>query len=150
MGFEISIPTRNAALEAVATLHSGHVIRVFDCSGSIPTSPSAAWSGFTLLGIFTESDDGSTGLTMEASATNGVLEKNSGELWQSTVIADGTAEWYVMSSISDTGGSSTTEPRVTGTVGVVNADLLFSSVDWSIDDEKRIDTYVWGQPEDAS
>lgn len=147
MGLELSIPTRNAVLQAAATLHSGDFIRVF--SGTVPASPSDALGSATLLGIFTKDDDGVTGLTMAATAVNGVLQKNSAEVWLSTLVGTGTASFYRMSAAGDTGGASTTEPRVQGTVGIVNADLLFSSVDFVSGNEKRIDSYAWGQPENA-
>lgn len=151
MTLELSISDRNAALEAVATNHADHVIRVYDDSGTTPASPSDAIDGASvLLGTFTESDDGSTGLNMEATAANGVLVKDTGEVWKSTLVASGTPAFYRYSALSDTGGSSTTEPRVQGTVGLVNADLLVSSLSWVSGDEKTIDSYAWGQPEEAS
>jgi len=121
MGFEISIPTRNAALEAAAALHAGHCIRVYADDAAIPASPGDAVGAATLLAIFTKDDDGITGLTMAATAVNGVLQKNSAEVWLTTIAATGTAAFYRMSSLADAGGASTTEPRVQGTVGIVNA-----------------------------
>lgn len=147
MGFELSIPTRNAALNAAATLHSGHCIRVY--SGAVPASPSDSIGAAVLLGTFTKDDDGVTGLTMAAAAVNGVLQKNAAEVWLSTLVATGTAAFYRMSALADAGGASTTEPRIQGTVGIVNADLLLSNVDFVLGNEKRIDSYAWGQPESA-
>ncbi|HBA73477.1 MAG TPA: hypothetical protein DCZ63_15180 [Geobacter sp.] len=149
--FELGIPDRNAALLAVAALHRGvSVIRVYGNNAAMPSSPGDAIGAATLLAVFTEADDGSTGLSMALTAANGVLLKDSGEVWMATVIANGTATFYRKSALADAGGASITEPRVQGSVGVVNADLLFSTVDWIIGDEKRIDSYAWGQPEQAA
>lgn len=92
-------------------------------SGTVPASANDAIdSGSSVLAKFTESDDGSTGLTFESSATDGVLKKNSSETWKSTVGTAGTATFFRFYDSSDDGSSaSTTAKRIQGTLGTTAA-----------------------------
>jgi hypothetical protein len=87
--------------------------------GTIPADADATLGSATLILTLTESDDGSTGLTFEGTASNGVLEKTSAESWQGTVVSAGTnaGTFYRWVLTGDTGGASTTEKRIQGTVG---------------------------------
>jgi len=103
------------------------VLRVY--SGSQPTNADSAASG-TLLAQFTV--DGGT--FVHGTATNGinwdnaasaVISKAAAETWKSTAVATGTAGWFrFCANPTDSGGASTTLPRVDGTVGTSGADML--------------------------
>lgn len=89
-------------------------------SGPVPATADAAIDGSgDMLMKLTESDDGSTGLTFQASATNGVLRKTTAEVWKGTCTTAGTATFFRFCTSTDdgTGASSGTQPRVQGTVG---------------------------------
>lgn len=99
----------------------GGFLRYF--SGPVPASADAAVDGSSvMLAEFTESDDGSTGLTFEAAAADGVLTKTASESWASTVAATGTATFFRFSDSADAGTAlSTTAKRIQGTLGTTAA-----------------------------
>ncbi len=62
------------------------------------------------------------------SATGGVLSKESA-LWKGTVITDGTAGWFrIVGNSADGGGSSTTLPRIDGSIGTTSGDMILRTV----------------------
>jgi len=98
---------------------------------TVPTDPTVgpddALTGATLLGTFTESGDGTTGLTWD-SAVNGALPKAAAETWKTTWAASGTAVLFRFCEAGDAGDTaSTTAKRVQGTVGIAGADLTMSN-----------------------
>lgn len=102
-------------------------------SGPVPADADAAVDGSTvLLAKFTESGDGTTGLTFEATATDGVLTKTAAEAWQSTAAATGTATFFRFCQAGDAGtAASTTNKRVQGTLGTTiasDAQLVSTSI----------------------
>lgn len=108
------------------TLLAGCFIDIY--SGTQPASADDAATG-TKLVTLTKSGDGVTGLTFEATATNGVLEKNPAETWQGTAVAGGTAGWFRMREASDTGvGASTTAVRVDGAISTSGAEMNLGSL----------------------
>lgn len=108
-----------SALEAAP---GGLGIKIF--TGSRPATPDSTPTG-TLLVTVTSAG---AGINFEASADNGTLEKEPTETWSGTVVADGTAGWFRMCGLTDTGGASTTEVRVDGTVGTSGADMNLTSL----------------------
>ena len=83
-----------------------------------------------------------TGITWQASATAG--EVNSIETDISGVIATtGTAVWHMLVTSTDTGlASSTTAPRIIGTVGTSGADLNISSTALKVGASVSISDYT--------
>lgn len=114
-------------------------------SGTPPATADATLGGATLLCTISVSGLG-TGLTFEAAAVSGVLAKNAAEVWQGTNVASGEASFYRHVAPGDTGGSSTTEPRLQGTVALVGGDLNLSDVDLVEDAPQSIDYYVVALP----
>lgn len=96
-------------------------------SGTPPATADAAIGGGNTLLCTVSNNSTGTGLTFEASASGGVLAKNSGETWSGVNAASGTATFYRLVSASDTGASSTTEQRVQGTIGTGGADMNVGS-----------------------
>lgn len=91
-------------------------------SGSQPATPDSAATG-TLLCTITVSGGG-TGLTWNAAAVANAIDKNSGETWSGTVLADGTAGWFRAYEAGGTpAGASTTEARFDGSVATSGADM---------------------------
>jgi hypothetical protein len=94
-------------------------------AGTVPDTADAALGGATLLSTITN-DATATGLTWEATATDGVLSKTISEIWRGVNVADGTATFFRLETSADDGTASTTQKRVQGTVAKVNADLMIS------------------------
>lgn len=105
---------------------AGCFIDIF--SGVQPASPDDAATG-TKLVTLTESGDGITGLTFEAAATNGELEKNAAEAWQGSGVATGTAGWFRVRAAGDTGtDASTTAARLDGAIATTGAEMNVGSL----------------------
>lgn len=121
----------------------GGVIFIF--SGTPPATADAALAGNTLLCTISNNAAG-TGITMAAAAAGGVLGKNTAEIWRGQIVANGTATFYRFAPIADDGLLSTTAKRVQGTVGALNADLIFSNVNFVSGNYRQIDNYNVAQP----
>lgn len=92
-------------------------------SGPVPATADAAIDGSSVaLAKFTKDDDGVTGLTFDADASDGVLKKTAAENWKSTVASAGTATFFRFYDAADDGSSaSTTAKRIQGTLGTTAA-----------------------------
>ncbi len=88
-------------------------------SGPVPASADDAIDGSSVeLAKITVADDGTTGLSFEATATAGVLTKTAAEAWSGTVEATGTATFMRFVDSGDAPAtSSTTSKRLQDTVG---------------------------------
>jgi hypothetical protein len=107
------------------TTFAGCFIDIY--SGAQPAAADDAASGTKLVTLY--SDGTTTGLTMEASATDGILEKNASETWSGTAVATGTAGWFRMRQAGDTGtASSTTMARVDGSISTSGAQMNLGSL----------------------
>lgn len=101
-------------------------------SGPVPASADDAIDGSSVMLVqITKDGDGSTGLTFEATATDGILTKTAAETWEGAIAASGTVTFYRFVDSTDDGTSaSTTAKRVQGTVGTsVASDGVLTSVD---------------------
>jgi hypothetical protein len=144
---KVSTGFRNGLLAAggsVKTLLDGKVIKIF--GGPVPASADADIGAATLLVTITEGGDGSTGLTLEAAAVDGVIAKNSGEVWQGEVATGGTATFFRICTLADTNGTSTTAVRAQGTVALVGADMNISNPALVALAIQRVDYFVIGMP----
>lgn len=95
-------------------------------AGAVPADADAAVGGATLLCTVSVNSTG-TGLTMAAAAALGILEKNAAEIWSGVNGAGGVATFYRHVAAGDTGGASTTEARIQGTIGTAGADMNLTS-----------------------
>ena len=116
----------------------GGVIYIYN--GTEPATADAALSGNTLLMIISN-DAAGTGIAMAAAPASGVLGKNSAETWRGVCVAAGTPTFYRFAGLTDSGLLSTTEKRMQGTIGTVNADLIFSNTAFTVSAERRIDNF---------
>lgn len=110
----------NAALVtgSIRSLLNAGFIYVF--SGPVPDTAGEAIDGSSvLLGRYTESGDGSTGLTFEPVATSGVMVKETTEEWKTTWSASGTATFFRWGVGSDDceGVAGGSDYRLQGTIG---------------------------------
>lgn len=112
------------------TVFAGCFIDIY--TGSQPASADDAPTGSTKL-VTLYSDGVSAGLSFEASATNGELEKNSAETWSGTasfgIASPQNAQWFRMREAGDAGtAQSTTAARVDGTIGTSGQQMNLGSV----------------------
>jgi len=100
-------------------------------SGTRPVNADAAVSG-TLLGTVTLSGaaftPGSPAGGLEfGTALDRSIDKASAEVWQFTAQAAGTATWFrIRGNAVDAGSSSTTLPRIDGTISAFGGDATLS------------------------
>lgn len=121
----------------------GGVIYIY--SGTEPATADAALSGNTLLCVISNNATGS-GITMAATPASGVLGKNAAEVWRGLIVASGTPTFYRFAGLTDSGLLSTTEKRMQGSIGTVNADLIFSNTNFVSGNYRQIDSFNVAQP----
>ena len=114
-------------------------------SGTVPADADAALGSATLLCTISVNSTG-TGTTMEASASDGTLEKNAGEIWSGVNAASGTASFYRHVAAGDTGAASTTEARIQGSVGTAGADMNLTSTSLVAAATQTLDYYSINLP----
>lgn len=83
-------------------------------SGTEPATADAAVAGSLLWTVSVDGDG--TGLTFEATTTDGVMVKTTTETWQGATTA-GTPNYWRFVEAADTGVLSTSEKRIQGTCG---------------------------------
>lgn len=98
-------------------------------SGSAPTTGADAAVTGTLL-VTISNNSTATGLTWEASATGGVLEKAPAETWSGSAVASGTAGWFRIRLAGDTNAADTgfIYKRVDGSISTSGADMNVGSL----------------------
>lgn len=122
MTLKASTGLRNALLDSsdLKTQLDGGLIKVYD--GAIPATADDSIGSSTLLLVYSLNSTGS-GISFDTAASSGALSKAPGEVWAGNGVATGTATYYRHVAVGDTGGASTTEPRLQGGVGVAGAEL---------------------------
>lgn len=125
MAIKMSTGLRNEMLSGdslKAIFDAGSEIRIY--SGAIPPSADNSIGAATLLCTI---KNGSSGITFDTAAVNGILVKNPSETWQGTVEsaagAGMNATFYRHVLTDDDDAVSATAPRYQGTVAVVGADM---------------------------
>lgn len=134
MSLTFSSGALNSMLKASGGLKSAFANGViYLYSGPQPTDADSAVQGTLLAKITVSSGSFSfgtstNGLNFDA-PTLGVISKAAAETWSGSAIATGTIGWFrMMGNASDALGSSTTLPRIDGSVAVSGGDLNFPSV----------------------
>lgn len=132
-----------AGTQGLAGALASGVIYIY--SGPQPVTADAVPTG-TLLGVVTK--DGGTftpgsptnGLTF-ATATGGGVTKST-DVWKFTGIAAGTAGWFRhVGNGSDDGSSSSTLPRLDGSIAAGSGDLRLSSTAITVGVPVTVDVY---------
>ena len=95
-------------------------------TGAQPGDANDAPTGTKLVTISNAS--GATGLTWEATATDGILEKTAGETWSGVAVASANAGWFRIRLAADGLGSSTTDPRIDGQIANSGAQMNIPNV----------------------
>lgn len=114
--------------------------------GAVPATADAAISGAsTLLSTITVSS-GAVGVSFEAVANDGILEKAANEVWSGVNVASGTATFYRHVAAGDTAVLSTTEARIQGNVAVFGSDLNLTSTTLASGATQTLDFYTVALP----
>jgi len=115
-------------------------------SGSQPSDADQAMTGTALVKI-TESS-GAFSAAAEANGLEfddyggGYIEKCADETWSGTVLATGTAGYFIfVANGTDALGASTTLPRIMGSVGTSGADLNLATTSLVVSRTQTIDTF---------
>jgi hypothetical protein len=87
-----------------------------------------------------------TGINFDSAAAAGVLAKAPGEVWSGSIAATGTAGYFRHVAAGDTAGSSTTQARIQGSVGVTGADLNLTNLSLTSSVTQAIDFYTVAAP----
>jgi hypothetical protein len=90
-------------------------------SGTQPTLPDNVPNGTLLCTLY--SDGTTTGLSWSPTAPDGVLSNLSSQTWSGTVLATGTAGWFRLRAVGDTGVLSTTQCRFDGAIATSGVEM---------------------------
>lgn len=97
-------------------------LRIYAAASTPASAEDALPVGATLMYTF-------TALDFATVATDGVLPKVAEQTWTATCAADGTMRFFRCVMPPDTGaGEDATVPRIQGTIGTFNADLIVASL----------------------
>lgn len=144
------------ALQVTGSLRSlinGGFLYLF--SGPVPATSDEAIDGASALVMkLSESNDGVTGLTFEATATNGILRKTTSETWSGEVGvgAGGTVTFFRFCVGSDNGEgvAGGTDYRVQGTVGTdMSYGMFLTNNVFADTDQLELDDFQIQQPTTA-
>ena len=127
-----------------AALNAG-VIRMY--TGSAAASPDAAVPGTATMICEISVSSSGTGLTFEAAAAGGRLQKSASEVWSGASTADQQVSWFRFVPAADDGSLSDTALRLQGTVAQVGADLNMSNTLFTTGATQTVDYFSIFQPE---
>ena len=142
MAFKFSTGFRDSVLDTSAVktlLENTGTIKIY--SGTAPATADAALGAAVLLVTITDNGLGG-GLTFEAAAASGSLQKLSSQVWKGTIASSGTASFFRYVVAGDDGALSTTQVRVQGLVGLGGTDMNLSSVNLTATEEQTLDAFV--------
>ncbi len=128
MALKLSTGLVNKLMDTASfkTIFAGCSLDIY--SGVQPASANDVPNGTKLVAVSLDGL-GVTGLTFEASATDGQLEKNSSEVWSGVGIAAGTAGWFRLREAGDAGtASSTTACRLDGSISTSGGDMTIGTL----------------------
>ena len=118
----------------------GAVVNVY--SGTTPATADAALPGDAALLLTYSLNGAGGGVSLEASAADGSIQKNSAEIWQGAIILSGTPSFFRMQLPADDGTASIALNRLQGTVGLQDADMIVSGTTWTAGDERKLNYFV--------
>lgn len=145
MSFKFSTGFRNAVLvtgSAKAALDGG-LVKIY--AGTAPVTADDSLGAATLL--CTISDNGAGGgLTFDAAASDGVMQKTAAQTWKGTNVASGVAAFFRYVGAADDGTLSTTQARIQGTVAIAGGDMNLASTTLTATLEQVIDYFALAFP----
>lgn len=123
------------------------VIRIYGSSDANPSEPATADAAVPANALLLCEITGPGGDPLEYEpAANGVVTKSATQAWGGTNAAAGTALWYRHEDVGDTGASSTSAPRVQGTVGIAGAEMNLSNIVLANGAPQSLDYYSLALP----
>ena len=128
---QLSTGLRNQLLTTnpFSTIFDLSAVTVFSTSAGVPASADAALVGGTHVPLCVYSNNNTaTGLTFAATASAGVLTKNLSETWSHAAANTGTAAFWRLTAVGDTGATTTTECRVQGLCNTAGAEMNLDSL----------------------
>lgn len=151
MALQLSTGLRNGMLNSTGFTEALNDGVIYIYSGPQPTNADSAVSG-TLLGTVTVNNGAwaagspTNGLGFDAPAS-GVISKAAAEVWRMLGVAAGTAGWFRMvGNAADAGGSSTSLPRLDGSVAISGGDMNLSSTTIAVGVPTTIDVFTFTLP----
>lgn len=143
MSLKVSSGLRNQLLDtgSFKTIMDDGLINIYSGTPPVSANDAIGSAGSNTLLSTISVDGAGGGLNMDSTADTGILAKDSVEIWKGTNAASGTASFYRHVASGDTGGSSSTEPRLQGLIAVANAEMNFTSTTLSSGAEQLIDYY---------
>lgn len=139
--FGISTGLQTALLTALAGQLNGGKLQIY--GGTVPAGRDSAIGSATLL---REIGSGA-GINFEATPVDGMIVKSTSENWSAANVATGTATFYRFVTQADDGTASTSQVRLQGSVGLLDADLILGSVNLVVGiTDPPIGTYMVGLP----
>ena len=90
-------------------------------SGVQPPTADAAPTGTLLCTVY--SDGAAVGISWSATAPAGVLSNLGTQTWSGTTLNAGTAGWFRLRAVGDTGALSTTQSRYDGAIATSGAEM---------------------------
>lgn len=127
MALKLSTALVNALCDTAPLKTAMNLCFIDIYSGVQPANANAAATGTRLCTI--SNNSGATGLTFEAVAVDGFLEKETTETWSGTAANSGTAGWFRMRLAGDAGGLDvSTYKRVDGSIATSGGQLNAGSL----------------------
>lgn len=151
MSLQLSTGLRNGMLNSTGFTEAFNDGTIYIYSGPQPTNADAAVQGTLLLQITVNNGAWSAGsptngLGFDAPSA-GVISKAAAEVWRGLGVATGTAGWFrLCGNAADAGGSSTTLPRLDGSVAVSGGDMNLSSISIVTSAPTTIDVFQFTLP----
>jgi hypothetical protein len=152
MALKLSTGLRNGMLNSTGFIEAFNDGIIYIYSGPQPANADAAITGTNLLKITVNNGAWSAGSATNGlgfdAPSNGTISKASAEVWRGLGInGGGTAGWFrLCGNPTDAGGSSTTLPRLDGTVAISGGDMNLSSITIVDNAPTTIDTFQFTLP----
>lgn len=145
MALRLSSGLRSGLLNGTSfvTYMNGGVLDIY--SGSQPASADYVETGTKLVRISTSAGTATTSGLLFGTAASGVLPKSASD-WKGVVEATGVAGWFRFYGTAGTSGTSATEVRFDGAVGVSGADLNLSHTSLTLSSTVTVSTFNITQP----
>lgn len=140
--FSTGLRNYTLATGSVRDALAGGKIRIF--SGQEPASADAAESGDLLMEI--TKDGNGTGITLDATAADGVIAKVPAHVFKGEVLTAGLAGYFRYVAPGDTGDISTTDRRAQGRVALAGAEMNLTSTTFAMSEERSLKQFVIALP----
>jgi hypothetical protein len=138
--------TALAGTRGLKDIFNGGVIDIY--TGGQPAGADYAETGSKLVRITLSSGSSNTSGVIWGTAASGLLPK-SADVWSGLVILAGVAGYFRLYGTGGTSGSSATERRIDGNVGVTGSDLVLSNTSLTLNATLTIDQFTLGVPTSA-